>query len=134
MHFYPLKASIIWLNSTLKGLTQSVKPLNIEFSLQYGIYFYMWNLLFHSTFSKSRQLRCENRASKLHLLPVQYCKFAFLNIKIVKRADAPTALSRRCISPFSPIIPFVLFTFRIVFSFNCSLSFSPLSSVLPSQK
>ena len=24
-------------------------PLNVEFSLQYGIYFYKWNLTFHSS-------------------------------------------------------------------------------------
>lgn len=37
------------LNSTLKGLTACVNPFNTEFSLQYGIYLYMWNLTFHSS-------------------------------------------------------------------------------------
>lgn len=37
MLIYSKNHLLFGLNSTLKGLTQSVNPLNIEFSLQYGI-------------------------------------------------------------------------------------------------
>lgn len=49
MLFFLRKTIVIRLNSTLKGLTQYVKPPNYEFTRQHGIYLFMWNLLFHST-------------------------------------------------------------------------------------